>query len=513
MQLLTIQKILVGGVVLLCGSTVAISATLENKHIKATLSEHGALQTLADLDSGKTITLESDGFELAVDDVTFRPMPGKSTPPCDTSTPGKAIYTYEQGPYQLQVVYELQPGWRFVSKRLFVTQAKGKTIRVGKVTPFIGKIGGPIAEAYRLTKGRYGLSMRLGKPKVTHGLILLVQTHYGEYTAKDASATVGYTADMNWAMKDGPFPGERMCFCPYKMTGQTFRSDMLPEWHYVQDPEKFIKEGSRIDWAEVSAVTECARAFLLQERDKSVRVHIPWCENDYQIDHSTPEGQAEYRRIMDQCAALGVQYVLFTPSNLKLGPLKECRDAWKWEGCLMLNLGQKIRKGEWFPGKNAIPAATQSALDYAKTKNLKLLAYAYPSLPWMQDPAWTAWRTKYKQPVRGYLTVDMGLRSFQDWYTTMLVEFCNATGCAGYSFDHWWIAYEGKIRTPELSSTYQQWFGARRITETLREKMPNIIVDTRQQLHWFGTWTWLAGTYPHPMMSDSSRAASTRSAT
>ncbi|MCY2953693.1 MAG: hypothetical protein NTU53_17200 [Planctomycetota bacterium] len=52
------------------------------------------------------------------------------------------------------------------------------------------------------------------------------------------------------------------------------------------------------------------------------------------------------------------------------------------------------------------------------------------------------------------------------------------------------------------TSQYAQWYGTRRVLEELRKKSPDILVDGRQQYHWFGTWTWLAGTYPHPMMSD-----------
>ena len=97
-----------------------------------------------------------------------------------------------------------------------------------------------------------------------------------------------------------------------------------------------------------------------------------------------------------------------------------------------------------------------------------------------------------------YLTVDTGLRSFQDWYVDQLVAFCESTGCAGFSFDHWWTAYKQNLG--DVSSVYQQWHGCRRILENLRGRMPHVLIDGRQQYHHFGTWTWLAGKYPHQIM-------------
>ena len=78
-------------------------------------------------------------------------------------------------------------------------------------------------------------------------------------------------------------------------------------------------------------------------------------------------------------------------------------------------------------------------LDYAKSKNVKLVAYAYPTLGWKQNPEWTAW---CGGKTGGYVGVDTGVRSFQDWFVDQLVAFQKRTGISGYSFDHWWIAYE-----------------------------------------------------------------------
>ena len=65
------------------------------------------------------------------------------------------------------------------------------------------------------------------------------------------------------------------------------------------------------DWAEVDAFTECVRAFLLFKPDKSYRIHVPWCENDYQIDVATEYGEAQYKRIVNTTSTLGIDHMFY----------------------------------------------------------------------------------------------------------------------------------------------------------------------------------------------------------
>ncbi len=74
----------------------------------------------------------------------------------------------------------------------------------------------------------------------------------------------------------------------------------LAEWKYVQDPEHAFEGEPTLDLAESDAMTRCVSAFALYRPDKSLRVHVPWCENDYQIDAGTPAGRTEWKRIVDQ---------------------------------------------------------------------------------------------------------------------------------------------------------------------------------------------------------------------
>jgi hypothetical protein len=269
----------------------------------------------------------------------------------------------------------------------------------------------------------------------------------------------------------------------------------VPEWVHVADYQRYLRDNPVIDESESGALVEMVRAFLQYRPARSIRVHVPWTENDYQIDVATPEGWTEYQRILDMAGQLGATSTIFAPANTALARQTDSRDAWGWESLLFFGLGQQIRRGEWVPGRDPVPDAVRMMIAEGAKQGLKFLAYAYPSVPFMQDPSWTAWT---KAEVTGRRNVDTGQRSFQDWWLSTLEAFVKATGAGGFSFDHWWVAYDD----PAATSKYAQWFGARRILEELRHRVPDIVIDGRQQYMNFGPWTWLAGSYPHPTLTD-----------
>ncbi|KKM01238.1 hypothetical protein LCGC14_1796390, partial [marine sediment metagenome] len=56
----------------------------------------------------------------------------------------------------------------------------------------------------------------------------------------------------------------------------------------------------------------------------------------------------------------------------------------------------------------------------------------------------------------------------------------------------------GPTNAQDKTSFYAQWWGWRRIKETLRQKYPDIVIDGRQLDMLYGPWIWLSGSYPHP---------------
>jgi hypothetical protein len=475
----------------------AAQLVLANENLRADFMGDG-LRTIQDKHSGHKLTFEDRGFTVIVDGRPFGP---RQFPKYELSIGREALtYVYDAGTFKIRLVYELKPNWRFLSKQLFLEPAGPAPIRVREIRAFDAALDVAPREELRLSDGRFGLLLRFMDEKAdsrrpSFGAFLLYQNPYNQWMRQDRLLQGHYLPDMDWRREYGPFPADRLCLGMIELSGHRVPAKSVPEWVLVPDYDKYRAENPTIDPAESDALVECVRAFLLYRPEKSIRVHVPWCENDYQIDVATPEGWTEYKRIIDRAAELGARATLFTGGNSALSSLTENRDAWGWENLLFFGLGQKIRKGEWVPAKDPVPQALSAMIDYGKARGLKYLAYAYPSLPFLQDPAWTRWAG---DKLGGYNAVDTGERGFQNWWIQTLIDFTAKTGAGGFSFDHWWIAYDD----PKATSKYAQWFGCRRILEELRGRVPDVIMDGRQQYMSFGPWTWLGGSYPHPTLTD-----------
>ncbi|HYA48724.1 MAG TPA: hypothetical protein VEG35_03410 [Burkholderiales bacterium] len=478
----------------LIAAAAAEEFSLDNGRLRAEFNDRG-LVALSDIRSGRRVALSADPTSVTIGDEKICVA---ELGPAEVETkPAKLTFRYIRDPYTFDVSYELRPGWAFLSKQIVVTSAGRSAFRVKEVALLDTKLDQAVLDELKLADGRWGSFCRFGAPGAAAGppawgLFFAVQNPFLAWKRDGQSVSASYAPDMEWKPDYGPFASDRLCIGLYGLSGVHFPAKAVPEWKLVADYSRLLTEVPTIDATEVAALSECVKAFLLYFPGRT-RVHVPWCENDYQVDVGTPEGVAEYKRIMDRAAELGANYLLYTPANRELSRLEDNADAWGWENILWFGLGQKIRKGEWDPETDDVPAGLRPMLDYAASKNLKLMAYAYPSLPFLQNPEWTRWAG---DKVGGYSGADTGLRSYQDWWIAKLLAFVRRTGAAGFSFDHWWIAYDN------ASSKYAQWYGCRRILETLRREVPDIVIDGRQQYQNFGPWTWLAGSYPHPTLTD-----------
>jgi hypothetical protein len=477
-------------VVLLTGAALATADVLENDFLRVEFSASG-LAGITDKVSLQTVRWASDGFAVFAANESIES--DYLSPTLAQQSATNRTYRFESGPWTVRVLYELQPGWRFISKQVEIAHSGKKEFRVQRLELWRGLIETPIAMAQRI---RDGTLLRFadapgGKP--THGLFLSLQNPFLQLKRQEQRLSLAYPPDSVWNPTNGAYASDRLLIGPYTLSGVSAPAKMIPEWKLAAEANRV--GDAWIDRAEVDALVECVRAFLLWHPTHTTRINVGWCENDYQIDIAKPEGRTEYQRIIDQASAVGCRNILFAPANSEVASLPENRDAWGWENLLWFTMGQKLRKGEWDPAKDKLPASVQGLVDYAKAKDIGLVAYVYPSLPFMQRKEWTSW-VPNGQP-GGYLGADTGLRSFQDWLLDKLVAFHNTAGASGYAFDHWWIAYD-----ETTSSKYAQWAGCRRILEELRRRVPEAVIDGRQQYHHFGVWTWLAGTYPHPLNSD-----------
>lgn len=475
--------------VLTAGTTSqAFRTTLSNGRISVLLGDRG-ISTLTDINIGRTFRIKDDGFRLIVDGRTMDSATLRQ--PKVAATRDRAVMTWTDAGYEIAVTYELKPDWHFVSKQIAIVKAPSPVFRVGEVHVFREEMVEAPADSYvpksvrpNLGTGDYGIALRFADRR---GLLAAVQNPFLQTERDGPRFVVRYAPDIEWRSEYGPFVADRGLLEPYRLTGRVLPSRMVPEWESA--PTAPAPPG--MDEAEVAAFTDMVRAFLLYRPTAPLNVMIGWCANDYQIDVAGPDGRAEYKRIIDRAAGLGARYVLYAPSDSSVSRRENSVDDWSWEHVLWLGLGQKIRANEWDVKTGEIPPSVREMLDYAKSRQVKLLAYVYPVMPFAQNPAWLV--ASKAHPNRNY--ANLGVRSLQDWLIDALVTFHQRTGIGGYAFDHTFLNLEG-------SSGYAQWAGWRRVMEEVRRRIPDIAIDGRQAYHLYGPWSWLAGSYPHPTFND-----------
>lgn len=484
-------------------STFSRAQTLELKNAEttATFGPRGLL-SIQDAASGTRLSVTRDAWQLEIDEAVLRS--DAAQPVVAKAHPGEVTYAYDLAGYRIQVVYTLRAGWKFASKQIRVLSAPRTTFTVRRVVPwdltvdnavdsdfvpssYVPQFGATIEQSRKSRPGKdFGEFLRLAGEQ---GALLTVENPYLEVRREGQTVRVSYSPQLEWRQEWGAFASDAGLIGSYRLSGRRKPREMALEWHLP--PAQMPADG--MDEAEIEAFTGCVRAQLIAPSPAPVSVQVGWTLNDYQIDVGTPEGVAEYKRIIDTASALGVQTVLYAPGNSKLAERTQSADSWSWEYVLWLNLGEKIRKGEWDPGKDAIPASVAEMVAYARQKHVGLLAYVYPSAPFAANPSWLVKRPEKDGDSFTYAT--LASREFQDYLIRNLIVFQKRTGIAGYSFDYTWLDLPG-------SSSYAQWYGWRRVMETLRRAAPSLIVDGRQSYQTYGPWSWLAGNYPHPTGND-----------
>jgi hypothetical protein len=483
---------------LFAGSCHAQRFQLKNDELSADFGARG-LDKITDQKSGRVIEFSRDDFRLLVEK---NGMSGAALVPEVANENGSVVYSFDADGYFIKTIYELRKGWKFLTKRIEIAGSPSSFYTVAEVEPLELTLREPVEGSFTpmtylpqfgpsrdKRKGpfsplEYGIFLRLRKQQ---GLMLAIQNPFLEVTRSAQEARIGYKPEMTWRTEWGPWSSDAAVIGLYRQSGQYIPSRMVDEW---KSSPANPNDGA--DIAEIEAYTECVRQFVLHDSSKPISVEVGWTLNDYQIDVATAEGRAEYKRVMDTAADLGVENLLYAPSNHELALIENDLDDWNWEHVLWLGLGQQIRKGEWAVEKSPIPRSVTEMLEYARSKHLGILAYVYPSLPFSQNPAWIVHDPR-KTTKNSYAT--LASHDFQNFLIEELLAFKRRTGIAGYSFDYAFFSVPG-------TSGYAQWRGWRRVMESLREAEPDMVIDGRQTYQTYGPWSWLAGSYPHPTGND-----------
>jgi hypothetical protein len=462
------------------GLLAAAPVTLTNGSMTAAFDERGLTSA-----GGFHFTRDEFAVTLAGHAYDYRTLPA----PVRREEAHRVVYGYAAGAYRIDVVYELQPEWQFVSKQIVLRGGPPGKFQLDEFTVFRATLAEGVRDTYTLARGRanlgtgdYGGFLRFDGSR---GLAVVAQNPFLRFQRSASDFTVSYRPGMDWDFAWGPFEADRGLLGPYRLSGRGVPAAMLPEWQLAA-----IDITPGMDEAEVATFTGMVRAFLLYRPARPLNIMVGWCVNDYQIDVGTPEGRTEYQRIFDMASALGADHVLFAPANSEVSRREDSRDDWGWEFTLWLGLGQKIRQNQWDPATGPIPASVEQMLDYARGRNLKLVAYVYPVMGFTQNPEWLVGAGGAHGP-----RANLGMHSFEDWLIQSLEAFVKHTGVSGFAFDHTFLAYEG-------ASPYAQWWGWRRVMETLRRDLPDLVIDGRQAYQQYGPWSWLAGSYPHPTSND-----------
>src|SRR5436305_7267455 len=113
------------------GLLLALPPQLSNARLPCEFGPRG-LVALTDVARQAVYRLTRDEFRLTISGTAYdsRGLPA----PAATASRATVTYRWAAGPYRVDVVYELRPGWGFVSKQIFVTGAGG--YHVDEVTVF-----------------------------------------------------------------------------------------------------------------------------------------------------------------------------------------------------------------------------------------------------------------------------------------------------------------------------------------------------------------------------------------
>lgn len=498
------------------------------------------------------VTVALDGWALSLDGLVIN---STALPPPDGAAqpaPDTVVFTYSgaaaTGGHAVTVTYDAPTGMGGVRKTLAVAPPAGvAAFGVGSVSPWDALVlAAPAASALYASgdMGAYGVFVRLADGATG---LLAAATNPFLYPSATPTADgrlllhVGYHPALTWnattpaAPTPAPLVADAGLLLLYPLAGvpappaaATRRARVeLEPWApaaaVAGAPAGAVDTGAgsrfealsfggagggaaRLDpaalnKAERDAFRRAAEAHVVARPNATIAVHIPWTENDYQLDVANATHLVEYVRILTRLSQLGVDRILVASQNSDLSSIALSQDDWRWEEALWLAEGEALRNGTWAPGDALAPSLAQ-LLEVAHALGVFPIPYVYPILGFVAGnpdnvPEWL-----YPSPGPGgrKYYADLGNRAFQDYFIATMLAFSAQMGSPGWGHDYSYLIGPG-------TSAYSQWAGFRRmLVETRRAASgpgkPEWTVDQRQASHTWSPWFWVAGSYAEPLQSD-----------
>jgi hypothetical protein len=317
-------------------------------------------------------------------------------------------FTYScsnQSNYQLIIIYTLQSQWEFIEKQIYFENIDNKTITSIQTTFTLTNLNIPsisIIQNQQASNKQHTIFLRSNSSSL--GIFATWQNPFGHYsvTSNNQIVTSSYSIGMNTS---------------YLSEGFLIGFYQLSEFWHTND----------INYAERKAYEKSTTFFYpIPQRERSIKHAVGWDSNDYQIDISTANGMNEYKRLIDSCSQVGIKTLTFSPSNSNVSRRQDSTDGWGWESILFLTLGQKIRLEQWKPYRDRIPPSIQQLLDYAESKQVKLVPYVYPPLGYRSQGKDQAWL--YPSSHCRSVCASLASIEFQQYFLQLLIDFAKVTG-------------------------------------------------------------------------------------
>eukprot|EP01064_Diplonema_japonicum_P007186 TRINITY_DN1488_c0_g1_i1.p1 TRINITY_DN1488_c0_g1~~TRINITY_DN1488_c0_g1_i1.p1 ORF type:complete len:894 (+),score=220.21 TRINITY_DN1488_c0_g1_i1:47-2728(+) len=444
-------------------ATLAADYQLASGDVKAVISGQGTLESVAF--GGFSVDVMGDGWSVKIADGTQLGPSGCGS--VEVVLIGKTGLTVMHfcGDYQVNATYEITTGSYLVKNLALTNNAKAYNVTSAEIyagTQFTG-----LQSFTTQINAFYAIQIAgFGRFAGSDGLFFSLMTPFGTHQASGQNVTVSYAGNTNHRTAHVGIDGVVM-------------------GHAVHGG--YMNPGTNIYKSEATAFKACVDSFRMVPQTTAVKVNVAWDENDYQLDMASPQDVAEYKRIIDMNADLGLTYQIFAARNSKHSSRYNTTDGWGFEDVLWLSMGELIREGKFNPVTDPIASDITDIVQYASMRGVKLLAYVYPCLGFV--------------PMKQYFVapsgnmLDISPPEVREWLIETLDAFYVKSGVGGFAWDHGIVAGNNDLH-------YSQWRAWAAIRTELTRRHPDIVFDNRQVAHFWGPWYMLHPGYQEPIAGD-----------